>query len=433
MTKKTTDPFRYDLIPTGSTVLCALSGGADSMYLLCRLLEGGYTVHAAHYNHRLRPTADRDELFVRDWCAAQGVPLTVGSGDVAAHAVDNGMGIEEAARELRYEFLQNTAAETGCALIATGHHAGDNAETVLMNLIRGCGLSGLTGIPERRGNLVRPMLAVEKEEIEGYLTAHGVPHVEDESNSDPAYTRNRVRQQLIPLLEALNPRAVAHITAAAKRVGEDERELQRQAEYLLAECVETADGLSIPAAVLADAPRPLALRALKQLTPGAQSVHLEALLALCGNGAPSARLDLPGCTVYRVYDRLFFAAEVPRIPEPVPLREGEQDWGGWYITCTPAICPAKAYVDRHLFYLRTDNYLIRSRREGDELKLGKRPTKTIKNLMIETQVPRYLRSSVPVLADSTDRAAAAGSLGPHWDALAQPGSQCLKIIMQKGE
>lgn len=437
MTKKITDPFRYDLIPAGSAVLCALSGGADSMYLLCRLLEGreqgGYTVRAAHYNHRLRPTANRDEQFVRDWCAARSVPLSVGSGDVAAHAASSGMGIEEAARELRYAFLQRTAEETGCTLIATGHHAGDNAETVLMNLIRGCGLSGLTGIPERRGNLIRPMLSVEKDEIGDHLAARSIPHVEDESNSDPVYTRNRVRQQLIPLLEELNPRAVTHIAAAAKRVGEDERELQRQAELLLEECVETEEGTSIPVSALLQAPRPIALRALKKLASGGQSVHLEELLALCGSDTPSARLDLPGGTVYRVYDRLLFAADTPPDPGPVPLREGEQDWCGWHITCTPAVCPAKAYVDSTLFYLKQRNYLIRSRREGDELKLGKRPTKTIKNLMIEAQIPRHLRSCVPVLADSSNRAAAAGGLGPHWEALALPGDPCLKITMQKGE
>lgn len=437
MTKKITDPFRYDLIPAGSTVLCALSGGADSMYLLCRLLEGaeqgGYTVRAAHYNHRLRSTADRDEQFVRDWCAAHEIPLTVGSGDVAAHAANSGMGIEEAARKLRYDFLQNTAAETGCTLIATGHHAGDNAETVLMNLIRGCGLGGLSGIPEQRGSIIRPMLSVEKSEIEDHLAAHSFPHVEDETNGDLSYTRNRVRQQLIPLLEALNPRAVAHIAAAAKRVREDEGELQRQAELLLEECVETEEGISIPVSPLLRAPRPIALRALRSLAPGAQSVHLEELLTLCGSDAPSARLDIPGGAVRRVYDRLLFAPDPSNTPEPVPLREGKQDWCGWHITCTPAVCPAKAYVDRSLFYLCTDNYLIRSRMVGDELKLGKRPKKTIKNLMMEAQIPRHLRSHVPVLANSSGRAAAAGGLGPHWNALAQPGSQCLKIIMQKGE
>ena len=184
------DSFRFDLIPPGAGVLCALSGGADSMYLLCRLLEGreryGWTVYAAHFNHGLRPAAARDEDFVRDWCGRQGVPLTTGRADVPAFVRREGLSVEEGARILRYRFLAETAEAEGLALTATGHHAGDNAETVLMNLIRGCGLNGLTGIPERRGDIVRPMLNVTRREIGDYLKEHGVPHAEDETNADPA-------------------------------------------------------------------------------------------------------------------------------------------------------------------------------------------------------------------------------------------------------
>ena len=178
------DPFQFALIPPGSGVLCALSGGADSMYLLCRLLEGrekyGWTVYAAHFNHGLRLTAQRDENFVRDWCGKQNVPLYTCHDNVAEYACREKRSVEEAGRILRYRFLEDTAWEIGCAqrpvLIATGHHAMDNAETVLMNLIRGCGLNGLTGIPQRRENIVRPMLEASRREIEAYLEAKGVPH-----------------------------------------------------------------------------------------------------------------------------------------------------------------------------------------------------------------------------------------------------------------
>ena len=425
--------MRYDLIPAGSKVLCALSGGADSMYLLCRLIEGGYEVCAAHYNHRLRPTAGRDEQFVRSWCADHHIPLTVGSGDVSGHAAKAGTGVEEAARELRYEFLHRAAAETGCTLIATGHHAGDNAETVLMNLIRGCGLNGLTGIPERRGNIIRPMLSVTQDEIIRYLSEHQIPHVEDETNTDQTYTRNRIRHQLIPLLEELNPQAVRHITDAARRLGEDERELTRQTEPLLEQVAETEEGTSVPIAALLSAPRPIALRALRALAPEARSVHLESMLDLCNGSTPSAQLDYPGGTVRRVYDALLFTQEPEATPLPSPLCEGTQVWGRWRITCTPVICPQKAYVDRTRFYLRPDSYRIRSRQEGDAIKLGSRPTKTLKKLMIEEQIPRHLRDSVPVLADSADHPAAVGGFGPDKEALAETGTQCLQIIIRKGE
>lgn len=432
------DGFRYDLIPTGASVLCALSGGADSMYLLCRLLEGaadgGYTVRCAHYNHHLRETAGRDEQFVRDWCDRLGVLLTVGGGDVAAQAAARGQGIEETAREMRYAFLQETAAKEGCSLIATGHQAGDNAETVLMNLIRGCGLNGLAGIPERRDELIRPMLSLTRADIETYLTSHGIPHVEDESNGDLSYARNKVRHQLLPLLEELNPQATAHIAAAARRAAGDDLELERQAQELLALCGETEEGVSFPVAAFAGAPRPIALRALRKLAPGAHAVHLDGLLALCSSDKPSGQLDLPMGRARRAYGRLILSySDFPAPPEPAPLRDGVNLWGSWRFTCAPALCPPKAYTAPGEFYLKPGSYLIRSRQEGDEIKLGHRPRKTIKKLMIEGRVPRYERAGVPVLTDSEGIVAAVAGFGPHWDALAQPGTPCLRITIRKGE
>lgn len=430
--------FRYDLIPPGTKVLCALSGGADSMYLLCQLLEGaeqgGYFVLAAHFNHNLRLTARRDENFVRAWCSDKGIPLTVGQGDVAGRAEELGLGLEECARQMRYGFLAETAEKEGCALIATGHHAGDNAETVLMNLIRGCGLKGLTGIPERRGNIIRPMLAVTRAEIEDYLTGHGVPHVEDETNGDESYTRNRIRRRLIPLLEELNPRAAEHIAAAAVRLREDERELTRQAA-LLTECAEQGpDGVFIPAILLADAPRAVALRAIAQLLDRAggsgYAVHLESILALAAGSDPSARLDLSGgYTVRREYDRLVFGLSPAGPPAPMKLASGQFRWGSWSLSCTPSVCPPRPYISKTEFFLRPALYTVRSRREGDEIKLGRRPTKTVKKLLIEEKVPAARRELIPVIAHSSGKAAALGGFGPEAQYLAHPGQSSLHIIL----
>lgn len=432
------DAFQFGLIPPGSGVLCALSGGADSMYLLCRLLEGreryGWRVCAAHLNHGLRETAGRDEKFVRDWCGRRGVPLAVGLEDVAGYARREGLSLEEAGRTLRYRFLGQAALEAGCPLIATGHHAGDSAETVLMNLIRGCGLKGLAGIPERRDNIVRPMLEVSRGEIEAYLKEHGVPHVEDETNDDVNYTRNKVRHQLLPLLEELNPQAAAHIAAAARRLREDEEELSRQAAPLAAEGLDIPDGVALPVRVLREAPRPLALRAcaglLERAGLGAQAVHLERVLALALGDDPSAGADLPGGRAYRQYELLVLAPGAdPEPPAPAQLREGEQAWGEWRIWCAPAPCPAKAYISPWEFYLRPEAYLVRPRREGDRLTLGRRPEKTVKKLMIEGKVPARRRARVPVLALG-GRAAAVGGLGPEKDCLAAPGAPALHIIIK---
>lgn len=434
--------FRFDLIPPGSGVLCALSGGADSMYLLCRLLEGreryGWTVQAAHLNHGLRDAAGRDEGFVRDWCAGHDVPLTVGHADVEAFAQREGLGVEEAGRVLRYAFLEESARQEGLSLVATGHHAGDNAETVLMNLIRGCGLKGLTGIPERRGNIVRPMLAVTRADIAAYLEEHGVPHVEDETNTDPTYTRNRVRHQLLPLLEELNPRAAEHICAAAARLREDEGLLSGQAALLARQGLDIPEGAAVNVQTLREAPRPLALRACAALLDkaglGGEAVHLDAVLALAVGDDPSAQVDVPGGSVRRQYGLLVFsAAPEPGPPPPSELAEGENRWGGWDILCARGTCPAKAYVSPWEFYLKPGRYLIRPRREGDRLTLGDRPAKTVKKLMMEGRVPARRRGLVPVL-ESEGRAAAAGGLGPDRGYLSEPGRLALHIIIKnRGE
>lgn len=429
--------FRYDLIPRGAKVLCALSGGADSMYLLCRLLEGaergGYTVRCAHYNHHLRDTADRDEAFVRDWCAAHDIPLTVGAGDVAAQAQELGFGVEACAREMRYAFLNETARVEGCTLIATGHHAGDNAETILMNLLRGCGLKGLTGIPERRGNIIRPMLAVSRGEIDAYLAAYDVSHMEDETNGDQSYTRNRVRHQLIPLLEGWNPGVTERLNQLAASLKEDEEELSRQGERLASRAETRGKERLIPAAALAQAPRPIALRAIRRLMEqadlGVSALQLERALALAGGSDPSARLDVPGGVVRREYDRLVFAHIGERAELPaMPLAEGTARWGEWSVCCAPAICPPKGYLGPGEFYLKPGEYVIRPRREGDEVRLGRRPSKTVKKLMIEEKIPAHRRDRVPVI-DRGGAAAALGGFGPDAEYLAQEGRQSLHIIL----
>ena len=200
----------------GQRVLCAVSGGLDSMCLLHMLdawrRERDRTVTAAHFNHRIRgDAADRDEEFVRETCLKWGIPLTVGRGDARAFAKREGLSLEEAARDLRYAFLRRTAAELECERLYTAHHAGDNAETVLLNLIRGTGLTGLTGMDWERDGLCRPLLGVTREELEEVCSIcrrHGV-----------------LRLQVMPLLKELNPRAVEHICGTARRLRGVDRSL----------------------------------------------------------------------------------------------------------------------------------------------------------------------------------------------------------------
>ncbi|WP_300763887.1 tRNA lysidine(34) synthetase TilS, partial [uncultured Oscillibacter sp.] len=219
----------------GQRVLCAVSGGLDSMCLLHMLEawceERGGQAAAAHFNHRLRgAAADRDEEFVREICARWGIPLSVGRGDVGEYAKREGLSTEEAARNLRYAFLRRTAAERECERLYTAHHAGDNAETVLLNLIRGTGLTGLTGMDWERDGLCRPLLGVTREELEAYAAEWKIPHIEDATNADPeAAARNLLRLQVMPLLKELNPRAVEHICGTARRLRGVDRSLEQDA------------------------------------------------------------------------------------------------------------------------------------------------------------------------------------------------------------
>ena len=169
----------YAMLPPGGTVLCAVSGGADSVCLLHLLREragrGEFSLAAAHYDHRLRgEDSTADAQFVENLCKMWTIPLCLGSGDVAGEARRRGKGVEETARAMRYAFLEEAAAQAGADVIATAHNADDNAETLLLHLVRGTGLQGLAGIPPRRGKVVRPLLTVTRAEIRAYLEKNGL-------------------------------------------------------------------------------------------------------------------------------------------------------------------------------------------------------------------------------------------------------------------
>ena len=296
------------LLPPGSRVLCAVSGGSDSMCLLHLLWskrqDWGLEIRAAHYEHGLRGEDSlRDAAFVDSYCREWGIPCAMGHGDAAAYAAERRLGIEEAARELRYAFLERTADELGCDLIATAHNADDNAETLLMNLARGSGLRGLGGIPPKRGRIVRPLLEVPREEIAAYLQENGTPHVEDLSNGDERYRRNFVRGRLLPLLREMNPAFVRAAGNTALLLRRDEDCLQMQAEAFVAEhyrddSVPVGELLELHPAISSRVVRMLCRRRLEQ-------EHVEAILTFC-RGSGLGFLDLPGQRLRREQGRLFF-------------------------------------------------------------------------------------------------------------------------------
>lgn len=192
-------------------VCVCLSGGADSVALLTAINELapelGLTVYACHFNHRIRGVeADRDESFCVSLCKSLNIPLFIGSEDIPALAANNGMSIEQAARECRYAFFQKVLSENGISYCTTAHTLDDNAETLLINLIRGSAGNGASAIPPRRGDILRPFLMVMRSEIEDYLEAARCEYVNDSTNFIPDCTRNYIRLNVLPMLRELNPR-----------------------------------------------------------------------------------------------------------------------------------------------------------------------------------------------------------------------------------
>ena len=220
---------QQQLLEFDRKVLVALSGGADSVALLRILLSLGYACEAAHCNFGLRGAeSDRDEAFVRRLCQEQAVPLHVTRFNTAHEAAQKHISIEMAARELRYAWFEQVRRECGAAAIAVAHHRDDSVETFLLNLLRGTGINGLQGIRPRNGHIVRPLLCLDRTEIIGYLTGLGQDYVTDSTNLEDEYTRNKIRLNLLPLMQQIAPAAKENILKTAAHLADAAR-LYRQA------------------------------------------------------------------------------------------------------------------------------------------------------------------------------------------------------------
>lgn len=411
-----TDGLDISLLPPGGGVLCAVSGGADSVYLLCRLCELreslGLRVWAAHYNHCLRGAeSDRDEAFVRSLCAGLGVEAYSGRGEVAAFARENGLGTEDAARRLRYAFLEQTADALGADAIATAHTADDNAETMLLNLARGAGLRGLCGIPPRRGRVIRPILGVTRAEIDAYLELKGVGHVEDSTNAGDDYARNRIRHHAVPALRSVNPEFSRAASRAAALLRRDEEFLEGLARDFV-----QAHPAGLPCRELTELPLPVSSRALR-LAAGTQlsETHVAAALELA-KGEGLGFLDLPGLRLKREQGRLSFGAAAP---ERLPVRElvigGDTQIpeAGVILHSALTVYSGEIHSSLNTFFFQYENICgtitCTPRAAGDKIRLqGRGCTKKLSDLFAERRLTQAERELVPVIRDEAGPIAVCG-------------------------
>ena len=379
---------QYDMIHPGDRVTVALSGGADSVALLYGLFllkdKLDIELAAVHFNHRLRAAeSDGDEAFCRMCCDRYDIPITVGSGMVCAGE----KGLEAAARDARYGFF-----ETLGGIIATAHTADDNAETVLMHLVRGTGLKGLGGISPVRGNIIRPMLNVTRREVLAFLQDNCLTHVEDSSNREDIFLRNRLRHHVMPLLEQENPRLAENLSAMALTLRKDETALSS----MTVREMDVNRLRSLPDAVRS---RSIARFLERNGVREPESAHISLVEKLIFSNKPSARAMLPGgVTVARVYDVLKVLKQQDTLQTMALPEDGSVTLPdiGLRIMVSPAagvenrpncftVCPQGPMV-------------LRCRCAGDEIRLqgGK---KSVKKLMIDRKIPAVDRLRIPVIAD----------------------------------
>jgi tRNA(Ile)-lysidine synthase len=265
---------RLKLIEPGDKILVAFSGGQDSMALLELLLElrrdMPIGIVVAHFNHRLRPGAGEDTAFAKAVARKRRLPAVTGSRNVRLYAKRRRLNLEEAARELRYEFLRKAARRVGASKIATGHTLTDQAETVLMRIVRGTGVQGLGGIaPGPDGCLIRPLLEIERAETETFLRQRGIPFRTDETNLDRRILRNRIRLETLPAFARVEPTVVRHIGRLAALAQDEEELLEKVAATAWQELARPdGDVFSLDASALGDLPRALARRVVRRFLSG---------------------------------------------------------------------------------------------------------------------------------------------------------------------
>lgn len=421
-------------ISDSDRVLVALSGGADSVAVLLemkRLEENGKisAVAAAHLNHGIRGSeAEEDVLFCRELANKLSIPFFEEYADVPAVSREQKLSLEEAAREVRYAFLERVRSQNGFSCVATGHHADDQVETVLMHLIRGSGLEGLCGMRFRNGTVVRPLLRVSKERILCYLKENEQQYCEDSTNADPNYLRNAVRTELIPLLEQWNPRIREAILRMSENVSSDSSYLSEVAE-------KTSQSVSTRQEI-ASLEAPVRMRVLRSFLPydSFEKKDLETLDALLTARTGTYRNLKNGFCAWVSSDRLF-TGKSEQVSYEVQLCFGESVHvpNGTLRMETSGI--EEFRPDPYTAFLDSSKVIgkitARSMRDGDRFTpFGMEGSKLLSDYLTDRKVPRFERN-MPVVCDSAGILFVAGHTIDERARVTDRSKQLIKIVYKE--
>lgn len=424
--------IEHDLCRQSDTLLVGVSGGPDSLCLLHILVsllpDLKLNLHIAHLNHQLRgEESDSDARFVADLAAGLNIDCTIEQYDVRHFQAESKCSLEEAAREARYRFFAVVAQNIQAKAVAVGHNADDQAETIVMNLIRGTGLSGLKGMRpkvewesvEGRGiRIIRPLLQVRRQAIEAYCRTRQLRPRLDSSNASSDFLRNRIRSEIMPRLEECNPAIVDSLMRMSLLVADDIDYFEREAERFVDSVVgDMNDGIVIDNDSFKILPSALKRRilriVLKRLTGNLKDiemVHVESIMKLLSDPA-GKELSLPSSlTVYGNYEQTFICrGENPLLSftafegETMLQIPGETYFPGWKVTTEvllepPPITEAGNFVGLFDFDMTGGKLKVRTWREGDRFQpLGMENTKKLQDFMVDEKIPRVWRQNIPLV------------------------------------
>ena len=437
---------KHQMLSPGDTVVAGISGGADSVCLLHLLWELSKEIDfhllVVHVHHGVREDADEDAAYVEKLCKQMQIPFFLKKVDMYAYAKEKGLSPEEAGRQLRYQAFEEVLAaeknlEQGSDKIAVAHNNNDRAETMLFHLFRGSGLKGLCGILPVREQVIRPLLCLDRAEIEEYLTERNIAFCIDSTNDEDTYTRNKIRHHILPFAEnQICKNATAHIGETADILMETEAFLQKQTSLACERCL-VDNGQTIDLVLFREEDsflqKRVLLQCLEQLTSHRKDItkeHVEAIFSLV-NKKGSKELSLPyGLTVYKEYDRLLFLRKDNQVEKLVRKGENEKnsqvEESKEFPVCVPGeievpglgimefeylsedtffckkgqIIPEKTYTKWFDYDKITKSLVVRTRKTGDYLTIDKKlRKKTVKDYMMNEKIPKAERNQLFLLAD----------------------------------